>query len=257
MKRISKRVQNSVCFVAMMGLGLAVVTGCAWESKKPSLGANLAYIHPNAEAMADYFEGESRDVYRHREAIVEALDLKAGQDAADVGAGTGFFSRLMAGKVGPAGKVYAVDIAQNFLDHITETCKEAGIENVEGVLCDQRSTKLAADSVDQVFICDTYHHFEHPADTLASIHQALRDGGTMVIVDFERIPGKTGLFILGHVRCGKETVIQEVEAAGFEFVEEVEMMEEQYVIRFRKGVDPKPFLENLDAKVERRKNKRG
>ena len=89
--------------------------------------------------------------------------------------------------------------------------------------------------MDQVFICDVYHHFEHPADTLASIHEALRDGGTMVIVDFERIPGKSRLFVLSHVRCGKETVIKEVEAAGFKFVEEVEMMEEQYVIRFAKG----------------------
>jgi len=228
------RVHVPAAIFLSAALAFSFATGCAWESKAPPLGANLFYINPNAKSMADYFEGESRDVYRHREDIVAALNLKPGQNVADIGAGTGLFTRLLAPKVGPKGKVYAVDVAQNFLDHIAETCKEQKIENVEGVLCDQKSTKLAANSVDLVFICDVYHHFEHPTDTLASIHQALRDGGTMVIVDFERIPGKTGLFVMSHVRCGKETVIKEVEAAGFALVEEVEMMAKQYVIRFAK-----------------------
>ena len=73
------------------------------------------------------------------------------------------------------------------------------------------------------------------AATLASIHRALRPGGTLVIVDFDRIPGVSREWLLGHVRCGKQQVIAEVEAAGFAFVEEVPLgFEENYFVRFRK-----------------------
>jgi len=101
-------------------------------------------------------------------------------------------------------------------------------------LCTERSTKLPAESVDLVYICDTYHHFEYPEDTLASIHQALRPGGQLIIVDFERVKGIQVNWILNHVRCGKGTVTDEVKNAGFDFVEEVDLMAEQYVLRFEK-----------------------
>ena len=84
-----------------------------------------------------------------------------------------------------------------------------------------------------MFACDTYHHFEYPQATLASIRRALRPGGTLVVVDFERIPGKTRPWLLDHVRCGKGQVIAEIAAAGFELVEEVPLgLEENYFLRF-------------------------
>ena len=82
----------------------------------------------------------------------------------------------------------------------------------------------------------SYHHFEYPQATLASIYRALRPGGTFVIVDFERIPGKTREWLLNHVRCGKKQVISEVTAAGFEMVEEVQLgFQENYFLRFRRS----------------------
>src|SRR5690606_25175451 len=105
----------------------------------------------------------------------------------------------------------------------------------EVVQCSERDVSLPDGSVDTVFTCDTYHHFEYPQATLASIHRALRPGGTLVIVDFERIPGKSREWLLGHVRCGKEQVICEVTEAGFEVVEEVPLgFEENYFLRFRR-----------------------
>ena len=91
---------------------------------------------------------------------------------ADVGAGTGLFTRKFAAEVGEKGKVFAVDIAPTFLRYIEQTCQESGIKNVQTILCDQLSTRLTKNSVDLVFICDTYHHFEFPQKTLASIHDA-------------------------------------------------------------------------------------
>ena len=98
------------------------------------------------------------------------------------------------------------------------------------------SIDLPEGSIDAAWICDTYHHFESPQATLASIKRALRPGGRLVLIDFERIPGVTRDWLLEHVRADKATFRSEVEAAGFEFVDEpeVEGLEENYVLRFRR-----------------------
>ncbi len=67
---------------------------------------------------------------------------------------------------------------------------------------------------------------------LASIRKALRPGGRMVVIDFERIPGMTSKQRIDHVRANKETVIREIEAAGFRFVEEKKLMLKNYFVTF-------------------------
>jgi SAM-dependent methyltransferase len=138
------------------------------------------------------------------------------------------------------GKIIAVDIAQNFLDHIARTCREAKLTNVETVKCTATSSELPANSVDVVFICDTYHHFEYPLRTMTSIHKALKPGGRVVVVDFHRIPGKSSEWILGHVRAAQEVVEKEIEDAGFKKVDEnKKLLKENYLIIFEKVNDPR------------------
>lgn len=201
------------------------------ESVKP--GINDPFEDPDPAAFVERFETESREIYKYRHAIVAALGLEQGMEVADVGAGTGLFTRMIAPEVGETGRVFAVDIARNFLDHIGKTCAEAEIGNVTTVLCTPRSVELPENSADLVFICDTYHHFEYPADTLASIRKALRPGGRLVILDFERIAGVSSAWTLGHVRCGKGTVTDEVKDAGFDLVREIPLMREQYFLEFK------------------------
>ena len=108
----------------------------------------------------------------------------------DVGAGTGFYARLFAAQVGPEGKVYAVDIAPAFLKYIADRAKKDGqdkvITTIQGT---QDDTKLPPNSVDLVFTSDTYHHLEKPAVVLASIHRALKSGGRLAVIDFDRHEG--------------------------------------------------------------------
>ena len=145
---------------------------------------------------------------------------------------------MFAEAVGEKGWVYAVDISPRMLEHINEKTQSDGTHNITSVLCTDRNIRLPPNSLDLVFICDTYHHFEYPQTTLASIYSALRAGGTMVVIDFERIPGESREWILGHVRAGKEIVQREILNAGFRFVEEVKVpeFEENYLLRFRKPV---------------------
>jgi predicted methyltransferase len=212
------------------GLGLA-------QERSVRPGINDPFKDPDVKKYVGTFEGESREIFAQRKRIVEACKLKPGMAVADVGAGTGLFTRLFAGAVVPKGKVYAVDIAPKFLAHIKKTCKEGGIGNVETVRCSDTSCELPAGCIDLAFICDTYHHFEFPARTMASIHKALRPGGQVVLVDFHRIPGKSREWVLGHVRAGQDVVIKEVVSAGFKLVEEEKGLglKENYFLRFARA----------------------
>ena len=203
------------------------------ESVKPGINDN--FKDPDVSYYVNLFEGESRAIFKMRNEIIDVLALEAGDDVADIGAGTGFFSRMMAHKVGRRGKVYAVDIAENFITHIDEMAKKDGLKNIKAIVCSERSVDLPKNSIDVAFICDVYHHFEYPFDSMASLHEAMRPGGRLVIVDFERIKGVSRDWTLGHVRCGKGTVTDEVKDSGFDFVEEVDLgMEDQWVRVFKK-----------------------
>lgn len=219
---------------------VCLIVGLTLTAQEKSVrpGINKPFENPNVKSFLRKFEGESREVFSKRKQIVAACQLKRDMAVADVGAGTGLFTRLFAAEVGDKGKVYAVDISAKFIKHIEKTCKKAGIKNVQGIVCTQTSAELPENAVDRVFICDTYHHFEFPFKTMASIHRALRPGGQVVVVDFHRIPGKSRDWILNHVRAGQETVIKEIVSCGFKKVGEEKMLKENYLVRFEK-VDTK------------------
>ena len=202
------------------------------QSVKP--GINNAFKDPNVGQFVERFEREGREVYDQRHKIVEASEIRPGMAMADIGAGTGLFTRMFAAKAGAKGRVYAVDISEKFVQHVERTCREAGHQNVVGVTCTATSANLPPNSIELAFICDTYHHFEYPQKTIASIHRALRPGGQLILLDFHRIEGKSSAWILGHVRAGKETFTAEIIAAGFRQLEEMKFLETSYFVRFEK-----------------------
>ena len=215
----------------------ATATPGAADGKEASVrpGANDQYLQ--SEDISEWirrFESGGREIFDQRMAILKASGIAPGFVVADVGAGTGLFSRLFARAVGPGGRVYAVDIVPNFLDHIESESKRLGIGNITTVLGDDRSAKLPQSSVDLVFLCDAYHHFEYPRAMSASLLQGLRPGGILMLIDFKRVPGKSPPGILEHVRAGQEVFTAELEAAGFEKIGEDALLKENYVVRFRK-----------------------
>ncbi|HEY0710436.1 MAG TPA: methyltransferase domain-containing protein [Polyangia bacterium] len=197
-------------------------------------GANQQYKETELAAWIKRFESGGREIFDNRHAIVEKSGIRSGMQVADVGAGTGLFSLLFAEAVGPTGRVYAVDIIPKFLAHTAARAKKAGFRNLETRLGSERSVELPANSVDVVFLCDAYHHFEYPRSMNASMWKALRPGGTLVLIDFVRIPGKTPAGTLAHVRAGEDVFTSELLAAGFEKVENVPLLTENYFVLFRK-----------------------
>jgi predicted methyltransferase len=197
-------------------------------------GVNAPFQSPDPDRWTGILERPGREVYDRRHAIIAALRLQPGMNVADVGAGTGLFTEPFARAVGPDGRVYAVDVAPEFVDGIGRRVRAQGLANVVGVVNDQHSTRLPPGSVDLVFVADTYHHFERPADMLRSIHEALRPGGELVVIDFHREPGVSSPWVMGHVRAGRGQVIAEVELAGFRFEREEPILRGNFFLRFRR-----------------------
>ncbi len=206
------------------------------KSVKP--GINDRFLDPDLDTQEwiDRFEVESREVFHARAEIMRRLALKPGDRIADVGAGTGFFTLLMAEAVGPQGWAYAVDISPRFVEHLVQQFDAKSVANVTTVICDDDSVCLPPKSIDVAFMCDVYHHFEFPKQTMESIHRAMTEGGRVVVVDFDRIPGVSREWTLGHVRAGKQTFIDEIESAGFELAAErtIPGFKENYYLEFRK-----------------------
>lgn len=226
-------------FVAWSLLGLLLLglprLDLRAQEKSVRPGINQQFQNPNPEEFIARFERDGRDAYDHREEILRAIGLKRGMRVADVGAGTGLFTRLFAKEVGPEGVVYAVDIAENFVRHIERQAKEAGLSNIRGVVCDPDHVKLPPNSIDLAFICDTYHHFEFPYKTMRSIHTALVPGGQVILIDFHRIEGKSSEWVLSHVRAGQEVFCKEIEEVGFRQIEvKPDLLKESYFVRFEK-----------------------
>ncbi|MFO0807632.1 MAG: class I SAM-dependent methyltransferase [Gemmataceae bacterium] len=227
---------RTVCAVAFTLVLVPASARCQDKSVRP--GINDPFRDPDVKKFVETFEGESREIFVHRDRVVTACGLKPGMVVADIGAGTGLYTRLFARAVGPDGQVYAVDIAGKFLEHVRKTSRDAGLRNVTPVLCNDDAVDLPPHSIDLAFICDTYHHFEFPARTVDSIRRALRPGGRLIVIDFERIPGKSRDWVLGHVRAGREVVEREIGTAGFRKTNEVGgIFEENYFTIFTRQDD--------------------
>lgn len=228
--------------LSIFGLMMSCATIAIAQEKSVKPGVNDPFRDPDVKEFVGKFEVESREVYSHRQQIVDACQLKTGETVADIGAGTGLFTRMFSEAVGPDGRVIAVDISQKFLDHILTTSRTAGQRNVETLLSKADTTELPPASVDVAFICDTYHHFEFPLKTMASLHRALKPGGRVILVDFRRVAGKSTEWVLGHVRAGQEVFEAEIIEAGFQKDhEERDLLQENYLVVFRKPATPAPL----------------
>lgn len=217
-----------------LGLLGWMASAAAQQGQAP--GINDSYLAPDLSVTewVQRLEGESREVFVHRHRVSAALDLRPGQAVADVGAGTGLYVPFLASRVGSQGKVYAVDISRPFIEHIRQKAKESGLSQVEAVLGTERSTSLPPRSVDMVFISDAYHHFIHYREMLASIREALRPGGQLVVMDFDiEAPGMNPDMV-PHVGRTKGEFRRQIEEAGFIFVQDMTLpeMKSTFIYRF-------------------------
>lgn len=177
-----------------------------------------------------------RDKNQRPEELVREIGVKAGMTVADVGTGVGYMLPHLSAAVGAQGKVLGEDIFDDFLAKARATAEKAGLTNVQFIKGTEKSANLPAGEVDLILALDSYHHFNYPAEMLASFKSALKPGGRIAIVEYYRREGAMGgQSALTHIRVDDAGVIKEVEAAGFRLIEEQEHIpKSQYIVLFER-----------------------
>lgn len=153
------------------------------------------------------FEDPDRDKKLQVDRVMDVLGIAEGRSVADIGAGSGWFTVRAARRVGGSGQVFAVDINQDFLDHIAKRAEKEGIANIRTVLGKFDDPKLPADSVDAVLVLKTYHEIAEPVILMKNLRKAVKKGGIVGIIDKTGDGADHGL--------DTETVVREMKQAGF------------------------------------------
>lgn len=182
-----------------------------------------------AEVRRWAYEPAGRDEWQQPERVMQALALEPGQHVADIGTGGGYFTFRMARAVGPAGRVFAVDIDADMVSHVKERAQRDGLSNIETILAAPDDPRLAAESVDVIFLCNTYHHIESRAGYFRRAGRALRPQGRVVIVEFK----PEGWFArwFGHATPA-DMIRSEMEAAGYRLAQQHDFLERQHFMMF-------------------------
>lgn len=180
----------------------------------------------NYQDMSD----PSRDVWQKPQGVVEKLSLARGARVADLGSGTGYFTWHLAKAVGARGTVYAVEIDKTAMDMIFKEMVARGTPNVRPVLAEPHDPRLP-EPVDLVFSCNVYHDMTDRIDYFRSLASSLRPGGRVAILDFHPRGFFSGMF--GH-RTEKEEVRREMEAAGYQLMDDHVLIDRQHFQIFTK-----------------------
>ena len=154
------------------------------------------------------------------EKVMDAIGIRPGMIIGEVGAGRGRYVVHMARRTGPEGKVYANDINKKDLNYLDLRCDRDDITNVETILGGETDPKFPANSIDVVYIINTYHHIEDVVSLMRNIIPSLKSEGKFVIIENE--PEKSGWD--SHGTPGKR-LIKEVEEAGFKLETSIDILE--------------------------------
>jgi ubiquinone/menaquinone biosynthesis C-methylase UbiE len=194
------------------------------------MGREIAHVM--GHQAADWLERPEREEEEKPDVAIQSLNLKPGDSVADIGAGSGYFTRRMARLVEPKGVVYAVDIQNEMLDLLTNKMAELSITNVKPVLGTITDPKLPTNSVDLVLMVDVYHEFSHPYEMMQAICRALKPGGRVVFVEFR---GEDPEVPIKRVhKMTEDQVRKEMSVHPLDWAETIKVLPRQHIIVFKK-----------------------
>ncbi len=245
-----------VCLLGALGLG-------PWAVGADPPGAGLAADAPAAEApVADvrgavapavparpthylgrpiaatmHYDGapwlvrESRQREEDCQRLLAELRLRPGQVVCDLGCGNGFYTLELARRVGPAGRVYAVDIQPEMLDLLRKRMAAARLANIVPVLGTETDPKLPTGHFDLIVLVDVYHEFSHPEAMLAAIRRALRPGGQVALAEFRA--EDPNVPIQPAHKMSKAQILKEFGANRFRLVRQFDGLPWQHLMFFQ------------------------
>jgi arsenite methyltransferase len=191
----------------------------------------LHHLHQDSKAYIAFLEDPQRDAYQKPREVMTALGIKPGEVIADIGAGSGYFTFQLARQVGVNGRVYAVDINPDMIIYINRRIRDSNTRNLVTILAPPDDPLLPDTSVDRFFICDTWHHIEKQDAYLALMKKALKPGGQVVMIDFQKKELPVGPPL--NMKIGREDLIRQMDQNGFVLVQEHTFLPYQYFLVFQ------------------------
>ena len=182
---------------------------------------------------AQVFESPERTKWQKPDEVVSALKLKPGQTVIDIGAGTGYFTRRFAKAVAPSGEALGLDIEPAMIDYMKADAKKQGLKNYHARLVKADDPELAPHSADVVFFCDTLHHVDDRVAYFRKLSSALKPGGRVIVIDFEKKPLPVGP--PPEHKLSRDEVIAEFHSAGYRLVRDHDFLLYQYFLEFEPG----------------------
>lgn len=194
---------------------------------KTYLGREIAQVM--GHLGASWLERPEREQEERTDLLLKALNLKPTDVVADIGAGTGFFTFLMAPKL-RNGKVLAVDIQPEMIDYLNEGKATRKITNVQPVLGTESDPKLAANSIDLAILIDAYHEFSYPREMINHIASALKPGGRIALVEYRAEDPTVPIKELHKLSVAQAT--KEMKAAGLKLLKNDARLPQQHIMFF-------------------------
>ena len=212
-------------------LVLTLASACALRAEAPpSDDATSRHDFADAAYWSSVFDDPARDAWQKPTELVAALGLARGSVVADLGAGTGYFSRYLATAVGAEGTVLAVETEPNLVVHLRARAEREKTPNVVPVLASASEPRLPAGLVDLILVVDTYHHLDERRTYLRALRRFLRPDGRVAIVDWQKRELPVGP-PMEH-KLPREQVLEEMRASGYRLAVEHTMLPYQYFLVF-------------------------
>ncbi len=205
----------------------------AGEAHDHAAHGDHATVHhgfDDPEKWAKIFDDPSRAAWQKPDEVVAALELKPGMTAADLGAGTGYFTAGLSRAVGEKGVVLSIDPEPGMVEYLGKRAHREGLANVVPVLALYEDPFLPPGRVDRVLIVDTYHHIDDRQAYFRRLGANLAPGGRVAIVDFHKRPLPVGP--PPEAKLEREVVVDEMQKAGFRLAAEPTFLPYQYFLVF-------------------------
>jgi uncharacterized protein (TIGR03067 family) len=194
------------------------------------MGREIAQVM--GHEAAGWLDRPEREKEEEPTKLLDALPLKKGDVVADIGAGSGYYTFRLADRVGPKGKVLAVDIQEEMLTLIRQRMKARKLTNVEPIKGTEADPKLPEKAVDLILMVDVYHEFAYPWEMTEAMVRALKPGGKLVFVEFRLEDPKVWIKLV-HKMTEKQ-VRKEMEPHPLMWTQTLDLLPMQHVVIFQK-----------------------
>jgi protein-L-isoaspartate O-methyltransferase len=227
-----------ICWQIAAPTSTALIQSKYYSYRQPSFDGTGKYYMGReiAQVMghqgSGWLERPDRATEEQPQKMIAALELKPTDVVADIGAGTGYISQLLARQV-PEGKVLSVDIQPEMIALLQQRIKKSKTTNIQTQLGTEQSPELPVESIDLAIMVDAYHEFSYPHEMMVGIVAALKPGGRVVLAEYRGEDPQ--VFIKPHHKTTQKQIQYEMKDVGLKLIKNESVLPQQHLLFFGKS----------------------